>query len=679
MKNASLTNSSIFYNRGTVGKNFGTYTIVNYKTLKRYGQGINVNNMNNVYYVTSEYGANSLGYVINEINTSTSTKQNIVYFDDLTYSEHTNYIINKSVVITPNTSNLNATLTLKGSITLNGYNSILTNININNSETDGIIINSNGNLIQKCEITFSKNNGIEINGSFNTIINNIIKSNFQNGIIISGKNAHNNLIGNNPNNNAYHYSNIINENLKNGILIDNSDSNVIRSNFIGISDTGIYGQPNVGNGIHITNGSKNNIVGGKQYTSNGIINNPTGSEGIGIPITIKPPMGNVISSNLLNGILIDNNSENIYIHGNFIGTLFSGNNDNGNNENGILIDNCKHIYIIGCEENTNPFVFYNVISGNKKNGLMITNSSDIVIHANFIGNSASNLQSCGNLLNGILINGNSNNIKIGGVLPFGNVIGGNGENGIYLTDDVNNVSLGNNFIGLMAFNVFTSNKYHSLPNSKNGMLIDANVNNIIAYLTISSSNGENGVKLDGNSRNNVFSGLVCGTDIITTSPSPNNENGLLITGNSSYNSITMNLFPNVGVSNNVFSGNNQNGIKISGNSNNNIIEYSLIGCSLFKEYIPDLGNKNGIYITDNAFSNTIQLADKNNPQGGTNYNEIVSNKEYGILIDGSATNNLIKYNYIGERQNDNNILYQNRQGNYLDNTENQNNTYIPLN
>ncbi len=79
---------------------------------------------------------------------------------------------------------------------------------------------------------------------------------------------------------------------------------------------------------------------------------------------------------------------------------------------------------------TNPFVFYNVISGNGGNGLRVTNSNDTTIQANFIGIGADNLTAVGNALNGVLVEGSSTNTTMGGPIPLGNVDAANGQNGI---------------------------------------------------------------------------------------------------------------------------------------------------------------------------------------------------------------------------------------------------------
>ena len=57
--------------------------------------------------------------------------------------------------------------------------------------------------------------------------------------------------------------------------------------------------------------------------------------------------------------------------------------------------------LIGCTFQQDPFVFYNVISGNGGNGLRVTNSNDTTIQANFFGMGADNDTAVGNALNGV--------------------------------------------------------------------------------------------------------------------------------------------------------------------------------------------------------------------------------------------------------------------------------------
>uniref|UniRef100_B1XVD1 Putative pectin lyase (Parallel beta-helix repeat protein) n=1 Tax=Polynucleobacter necessarius subsp. necessarius (strain STIR1) TaxID=452638 RepID=B1XVD1_POLNS len=65
-------------------------------------------------------------------------------------------------------------------------------------------------------------------------------------------------------------------------------------------------------------------------------------------VSIAPPLGNLISENALNGVLIEEGSELTVLSGNFIGT---NNVDTGaiaNTLDGVLIRNANNNSLIGC-------------------------------------------------------------------------------------------------------------------------------------------------------------------------------------------------------------------------------------------------------------------------------------------------------------------------------------------
>ena len=84
-------------------------------------------------------------------------------------------------------------------------------------------------------------------------------------------------------------------------------------------------------------------------------------------------------------MLITNGATQNQLSGNFIGTDASGNAALGNRLDGVAIVNANNNSLLGCTIQNDPFVFYNVISGNGGNGLRVTNSNDTTIQANFFG------------------------------------------------------------------------------------------------------------------------------------------------------------------------------------------------------------------------------------------------------------------------------------------------------
>lgn len=171
----------------------------------------------------------------------------------------------------------------------------------------------------------------------NTITNNVISGN-EYGVILGGL--------------TYTYP-------EEGLV---TSGNFFTANFIGTDATGTVAIGNKKEGIWVFEGG--NTIGG-----------------------LTPNLANVISGNGGNGILITSGTTETNVLGNFIGTDISGQNALGNGENGIQLGTQG-----GINNTTNNLIGTplddggNIISGNRKNGILITSySSGNVIWANFIG------------------------------------------------------------------------------------------------------------------------------------------------------------------------------------------------------------------------------------------------------------------------------------------------------
>jgi hypothetical protein len=159
------------------------------------------------------------------------------------------------------------------------------------------------------------------NGSNNLILDDLISGNDYPGILISGANAQNNRV---------------------------------QSNFIGTDAKGQNSVPNTDNGVWITGGAGNNLIGGSSIFS----------------------QGNLISGNQGNGVLIDGASTGNNIQGNLIGTNWNGGTAIGNGvaggdrtyglRNGVYIDNSASNLIGGGTADLG-----NLISGNDQNGVTV--------------------------------------------------------------------------------------------------------------------------------------------------------------------------------------------------------------------------------------------------------------------------------------------------------------------
>ena len=163
-------------------------------------------------------------------------------------------------------------------------------------------------------------------------------------------------------------------------------------------------------------------------------------------------------------MLIDDGSRSNVLNGNFIGTAASGDAPIANLGNGVWINRADNNQLIGCKFVNNPFVYYNVISGNRRNGLRITDANNSVVQGNFFGSGANNATTVANRLDGILVDGSSANTQVGGVIPLGNVSAGNGRNGIEVAGRARGFTTFNTFGGLHAFG-------GAAPNGNDGLLI----------------------------------------------------------------------------------------------------------------------------------------------------------------------------------------------------------------
>ena len=108
---------------------------------------------------------------------------------------------------------------------------------------------------------------------------------------------------------------VINEFANHGVFVSASSNNTIRGNFIGTDQTGMVDHGNTLDGVHISNGSSSNIVGGTNAND-----------------------GNLISGNGDDGIALrDAGTADNQIFGNLIGTDITGIGNLGNSDLGVNI------------------------------------------------------------------------------------------------------------------------------------------------------------------------------------------------------------------------------------------------------------------------------------------------------------------------------------------------------
>jgi CSLREA domain-containing protein len=185
-----------------------------------------------------------------------------------------------------------------------------------------------------------------------------------------------------------------------GVFSGSGGSYIIENNFIGTDATGENALPNTSDGIRTVTENTNNFL-------------------------IK---GNVISGNRSRGISIGEGGGHTII-GNLIGTNASGTAALGNGAGGLVAQTRGHMIIGGTVASER-----NVISGNSQNGIEIWGSGcsmgQNTIKGNSIGVDMSGTTFLGNSLDGIIVDGAGCN-TIGGPGPGeGNVVAGNGSNGV---------------------------------------------------------------------------------------------------------------------------------------------------------------------------------------------------------------------------------------------------------
>jgi parallel beta-helix repeat protein len=453
-----------------------------------------------------------------------------------------------------------------------------------------------------------------------------------NGVLVWDE-SNGDFIGQNESDAPGVVANVISGNRLNGIELGGSSSNTVVDNRIGTNPAGTSAIPNGGDGIYITHGSRGNEIGGTAFvnTVTGQANNPTGSKGTVTPVFVVPPLGNLISGNGRNGVLIDTGSRGNELNGNFIGTTASGDGALGNGGNGVWIAGAPGNSLVGCKFVNNPFVYYNVVSGNRRNGLRVTNSDNVTVQGNFFGVGANNTAIVKNQLDGILVDGGSANTQVGGVIPLGNVSAGNGLNGIAVLGKARGFVTFNTFGGLLAFK-------GAAPNGLDGLLITSTGGDNLARTNVFSGNKKNGIELAGNASGVTVDPDIVGLNTKGNGVLPNGGDGLLIDGTAHGNVIGGTLHSVI--PQNTFSGNKGYGVAITGLAHGNHVFRSFIGTQLLG--VKALGNqKGGVLIAGNAYGNLIGLTTL------TPADLISGNTGIGVTLTRGTLLNFVINNYIG--------------------------------
>ncbi|HEX3557712.1 MAG TPA: FG-GAP-like repeat-containing protein, partial [Pyrinomonadaceae bacterium] len=272
------------------------------------------------------------------------------------------------------------------------------------------------------------------------------------------------------------------------------------------------------------------------------------------------------------GIGIELNSSGNVVEGCFIGTNASGTAAAANNFDAVAIGGTNNL-VGGTTAGTR-----NLLSGNGRSGVLDNGGgtgSNNVIRNNLIGTDANGTSAVANG-QGIIIFGTSGDTVGGNVAGQGNVISGNGLDGVSIDKAVNpanNNSVLGNLVGTRADGTL------ALANGRHGIFLSNVSDNTVGGTTaaarnVISGNTQSGVFVEdtggGGATGNVISGNFIGTNLNGTAAVANGTNGISFTGASS------NAVGGIAAgASNTIAFNKQDGVSISGGSGNAVLSNSI--------------------------------------------------------------------------------------------------------
>ena len=270
----------------------------------------------------------------------------------------------------------------------------------------GISLDTGGNQVEGCFIGTSEDGTSQA-------------GNFDDGIAAASGN--NQIGGVNP-----AQRNLISGNGADGTLgagiriLGSGTQNRIYGNYIGTDKNGILAIPNIENGVSISPGSQNSV---------------------GAALNAA---GNLISGNTGYGVFLNGSNNNV-VAGNFIGVNATLAVALPNTGDGVRVLDSGNNLIGGLIP-----LGTNVISGNGESGVFITGSLSTgnFVQGNLVGTDANQLVAVGNTNDGITVL--TADTLVGGPIPLlGNIVGGNGQAGIYVAGGTTtNVVIQGNTIGM---------------------------------------------------------------------------------------------------------------------------------------------------------------------------------------------------------------------------------------
>jgi trimeric autotransporter adhesin len=383
----------------------------------------------------------------------------------------------------------------------------LSNVIASNSGNGINISNSKGNVISMNYV------GIDPAGicpDFGNGMNGILITGGSSGNLIGGQaTGINNPTGSkNPANAVFQIppqGNLISGNLANGVLINAaSTGNLLSGNFIGTDLTGAYAVGNGKDGVAITNANSNSLIGCTLYQNPFVFYNViAGNAGNGLSVnssnnvTVQAnflgigadnattiangangllvggtsqntqvggviPLGNVISGNTLNGILVRDTASGFISFNTFNGIAAFQTFASPNGLDGTLVTSTGG----------NNTIRTCIVSGNNGNGIEIGgNASGVQITDTSAGTNTAISAAIPNLGSGIVLRGEAHNNSIGGFQPSVEptvFASGNKKYGIAVMDRAYNNTIFHSMIGL---GTSISGNFPWIPNLSGGILL----------------------------------------------------------------------------------------------------------------------------------------------------------------------------------------------------------------
>jgi Right handed beta helix region len=437
--------------------------------------------------------------------------------------------------------------------------------------------------------------------------------------------------------------NLISGNAEGGVAILGVDSvgDVVQGNFIGTNLAGTKALGNAYSGVYVGDWGVSGDA-----ASGAVIGGSAAGD------------GNVISGNGNWGIWIsDAGAKDNLVQGNKIGTDVTGTLAMGNDYDGVEVATGASYNTIG----GSTAGALNVISGNLGDGVdVLDGSNDNLVEGNYVGTDVTGEHVIANSLIGVMLDSSSHNTVGGTVAGARNVISGNDELGVKLTDETatsggmtDNLVEGN-YVGTDALGT------KALANQEDGLLIDYGSEGntvggtVAGARNVISGNVGSGVELStGNAGLPVSSNLVEGNYLGTTAGGNvalhNGRDGVEIIG-SSHNTIG----GTAAGAGNVIAGNAEDGVYITNSvlsngttytSSDNVVQGNLIGWT-------GMGNTgSGVHLDDSSAGNTI---------GGTTAaagNTIEGNGSNGVYLNSVGLGNAVGYDTIESNGGDGVFLY----------------------